>query len=207
MEAAAARICFAGAMRVAILAQSFSKAPAGSTRGAAVPLPHRQVKPKRPLCASPKAYGNFPRGRPDSSVVERGPEKAGVGGSIPSLATTLNTFVPRPGLPMPPVTLEMKVLAVYARTSPPHPLEHCGTPNSKPVCQWTHGSTEKPISCGDLRSYRANKVLPPNLPGPKLNLSKTEVLLKWKSPEVLRTAPTRANSCSMNSGDSRVSAS
>jgi hypothetical protein len=26
---------------------------------------------------------------PDSSVVERGPEKAGVGGSIPSLATTL----------------------------------------------------------------------------------------------------------------------
>jgi hypothetical protein len=28
----------------------------------------------------------FPR--PDSSVVERGPEKAGVGGSIPSLATT-----------------------------------------------------------------------------------------------------------------------
>jgi hypothetical protein len=25
--------------------------------------------------------------RPDSSVVERGPEKAGVGGSIPSLAT------------------------------------------------------------------------------------------------------------------------
>ena len=29
--------------------------------------------------------------RPDSSVVERGPEKAGVGGSIPSLATTLNS--------------------------------------------------------------------------------------------------------------------
>ncbi len=28
--------------------------------------------------------------RPDSSVVERGPEKAGVGGSIPSLATTHN---------------------------------------------------------------------------------------------------------------------
>ena len=28
--------------------------------------------------------------RPDSSVVERGPEKAGVGGSIPSLATTLS---------------------------------------------------------------------------------------------------------------------
>ena len=27
--------------------------------------------------------------RTDSSVVERGPEKAGVGGSIPSLATTL----------------------------------------------------------------------------------------------------------------------
>ncbi len=33
----------------------------------------------------------FPPGkspRPGSSVVERGPEKAGVGGSIPSLATT-----------------------------------------------------------------------------------------------------------------------
>ena len=29
--------------------------------------------------------------RPDSSVVERGPEKAGVGGSIPSLATTSDT--------------------------------------------------------------------------------------------------------------------
>ncbi len=32
--------------------------------------------------------------RPGSSVVERGPEKAGVGGSIPSLATTykINSF-------------------------------------------------------------------------------------------------------------------
>jgi hypothetical protein len=30
--------------------------------------------------------------RPDSSVVERGPEKAGVGGSIPSLATTLESM-------------------------------------------------------------------------------------------------------------------
>ena len=29
--------------------------------------------------------------RPDSSVVERGPEKAGVGGSIPSLATTFRS--------------------------------------------------------------------------------------------------------------------
>ena len=29
--------------------------------------------------------------RPDSSVVERGPEKAGVGGSIPSLATTFQS--------------------------------------------------------------------------------------------------------------------
>src|SRR6202044_967991 len=29
--------------------------------------------------------------RPDSSVVERGPEKAGVGGSIPSLATIFST--------------------------------------------------------------------------------------------------------------------
>ena len=31
--------------------------------------------------------------RPDSSVVERGPEKAGVGGSIPSLATTSFFFL------------------------------------------------------------------------------------------------------------------
>ena len=32
--------------------------------------------------------------RPDSSVVERGPEKAGVGGSIPSLATTPSADFP-----------------------------------------------------------------------------------------------------------------
>jgi hypothetical protein len=32
----------------------------------------------------------FEMPRPDSSVVERGPEKAGVGGSIPSLATTFS---------------------------------------------------------------------------------------------------------------------
>src|ERR1700742_2582095 len=35
--------------------------------------------------------GSLPMPRPDSSVVERGPEKAGVGGSIPSLATILST--------------------------------------------------------------------------------------------------------------------
>ena len=34
--------------------------------------------------------------RPDSSVVERGPEKAGVGGSIPSLATTFSRTSWRP---------------------------------------------------------------------------------------------------------------
>src|ERR1700722_18109917 len=33
----------------------------------------------------------LPMPRPDSSVVERGPEKAGVGGSIPSLATIFST--------------------------------------------------------------------------------------------------------------------
>ena len=38
----------------------------------------------------PAALGSMPR--PDSSVVERGPEKAGVGGSIPSLATTLKSI-------------------------------------------------------------------------------------------------------------------
>ena len=31
--------------------------------------------------------------RPGSSVVERGPEKAGVGGSIPSLATTIYKYL------------------------------------------------------------------------------------------------------------------
>ena len=34
--------------------------------------------------------------RPGSSVVERGPEKAGVGGSIPSLATTLSCIAIEP---------------------------------------------------------------------------------------------------------------
>jgi hypothetical protein len=36
------------------------------------------------------AADNSPQPRPGSSVVERGPEKAGVGGSIPSLATIPN---------------------------------------------------------------------------------------------------------------------
>ena len=45
-----------------------------------------------PLRRSPDLHaGNYNEFalRPDSSVVERGPEKAGVGGSIPSLATTI----------------------------------------------------------------------------------------------------------------------
>jgi hypothetical protein len=41
---------------------------------------------RRPFLAV-LAQGALPR--PDSSVVERGPEKAGVGGSIPSLATII----------------------------------------------------------------------------------------------------------------------
>ncbi len=40
----------------------------------------------------------LPMPRPDSSVVERGPEKAGVGGSIPSLATTLESTACRHNL-------------------------------------------------------------------------------------------------------------
>ena len=49
-------------------------------------------------CAFTSALG-IPR--PDSSVVERGPEKAGVGGSIPSLATTpKNTLVVREQSPI-----------------------------------------------------------------------------------------------------------
>ncbi len=41
-----------------------------------------------PFLAARSRFGIEPR--PDSSVVERGPEKAGVGGSIPSLATTIS---------------------------------------------------------------------------------------------------------------------
>jgi hypothetical protein len=58
------------------------------------PLPNRQAgftdvenvrgRPWRPRGTGIIAH----QPRPDSSVVERGPEKAGVGGSIPSLATT-----------------------------------------------------------------------------------------------------------------------
>ncbi len=51
-------------------------------------FPGRRLKEKREgsgACARTSSY----KGRPGSSVVERGPEKAGVGGSIPSLATTL----------------------------------------------------------------------------------------------------------------------
>ena len=43
-----------------------------------------------PLADSTLVFLGIPR--PDSSVVERGPEKAGVGGSIPSLATTFSTL-------------------------------------------------------------------------------------------------------------------
>jgi hypothetical protein len=38
------------------------------------------------------ARGDVLLPRPDSSVVERGPEKAGVGGSIPSLATKISVI-------------------------------------------------------------------------------------------------------------------
>ena len=49
---------------------------------------------RRSRCNTPgRSWRSPTRGvllpRPDSSVVERGPEKAGVGGSIPSLATIL----------------------------------------------------------------------------------------------------------------------
>jgi hypothetical protein len=58
-------------------------APALERERKAKPDPGRQSEqhnPARALCES----------WPDSSVVERGPEKAGVGGSIPSLATIYN---------------------------------------------------------------------------------------------------------------------
>ncbi len=73
-----------------ILVLSFSKGPRRLDAGAASSPPNRQaVREKRRVRVGVCAFSNFfPQGRPDSSVVERGPEKAGVGGSIPSLATT-----------------------------------------------------------------------------------------------------------------------
>jgi hypothetical protein len=51
--------------------------------------------------------------RPDSSVVERGPEKAGVGGSIPSLATThllsIKIFSEMPTLTVPRLLMNGKL--------------------------------------------------------------------------------------------------
>jgi hypothetical protein len=57
-------------------------------------LPHALSQPRAPhvVCSSAVFLG-FPR--PDSSGVERGPEKAGVGGSNPSLATTQKSIVRR----------------------------------------------------------------------------------------------------------------
>src|SRR5579871_6371523 len=49
-----------------------------TVRGPRLLLPRRKMQRKSSL-------------RPGSSVVERGPEKAGVGGSIPSLATILRS--------------------------------------------------------------------------------------------------------------------
>jgi hypothetical protein len=52
-----------------------------TVRGLPTLFRHRRI-PRRPMQLFKSAL------RPGSSVVERGPEKAGVGGSIPSLATT-----------------------------------------------------------------------------------------------------------------------
>ena len=65
-------------IRVGILIQLLQS----TVRGAASLLRRRRI-PRRSIAIALFAL------RPDSSVVERGPEKAGVGGSIPSLATTL----------------------------------------------------------------------------------------------------------------------
>jgi hypothetical protein len=70
--------------------------------------PPRTGRYDRRLCLWPSWRPNTTAlPRPDSSVVERGPEKAGVGGSIPSLATTfleqaptrLNSYPPEPTSP------------------------------------------------------------------------------------------------------------
>ena len=72
---------------IAILWVTFSMTAQKYRRS--IPSPLRQAISKR---SNPAGALGAPGGksmpRPDSSVVERGPEKAGVGGSIPSLATT-----------------------------------------------------------------------------------------------------------------------
>ena len=73
--------------RVGILRLNVSEA--ARAMRAASSLRHRQAKSERSGPAAPPLPQTCCERRPGSSVVERGPEKAGVGGSIPSLATTL----------------------------------------------------------------------------------------------------------------------
>ena len=54
-------------------------------------LGRRAPRPNREIRHNLSVDSALGHPRPDSSVVERGPEKAGVGGSIPSLATTFQT--------------------------------------------------------------------------------------------------------------------
>src|SRR6202035_5502888 len=71
--------------------------------------------------------------RPDSSVVERGPEKAGVGGSIPSLATIIFNYLAKSlQKPDPLSTRDWFLLTVFSST----PDRTADTP-------WVHGFLER----------------------------------------------------------------
>ena len=89
---------FAPRMGIAILSEVVLSALFLGTRppSPATPVPAHRIAPSKFSL------------RPDSSVVERGPEKAGVGGSIPSLATTLNH----------PIESNSRALGLSARSAP-----------------------------------------------------------------------------------------
>ncbi len=88
--------CLARCAPVAILGQTFHASVPVAFSDQAAPLfslatcrRRNETTPRSGALGGPGVWSNMPsQPRPDSSVVERGPEKAGVGGSIPSLATT-----------------------------------------------------------------------------------------------------------------------
>lgn len=92
-RAAARGVCFtANVWRcgkgIAILRKSFPEAV--HFHAGRVPSPGRRFPKRRATAHLAARSCSLSLPRPGSSVVERGPEKAGVGGSIPSLATTLS---------------------------------------------------------------------------------------------------------------------
>src|SRR5208283_4116140 len=89
----------------------------------------------------------FASPRPDSSVVERGPEKAGVGGSIPSLATIfhlLQNFRPR----------SSRALAQWLPAAPERPLRRRFNPVSGHPFDILRGNTKFFSAATPRRSNR-----------------------------------------------------